>query len=194
MKTQNKFTVQKLAVVGLMAARVYVATNFRIDIPTPMGKTMLHLGNVMCILSGLLFGGPVGGLAAGIGSAFFDLLDPTFAPGFMVTFVMKFCLGFTAGAIAHSKGHFGENKKLNLIGAISGAVLYVALYVTKTFVTSYFIVGEHLEAVMSVVLVKGSVSLVNGIIAVIVSIILATAIIPQLRSTQIFKKVAGQGQ
>ena len=75
MKTQNKFTVQKLAVVGLMAAMVYVATNFRIDIPTPMGKTMLHLGNVMCILSDLLFGGPVGGLAAGIGSAFFDLLD-----------------------------------------------------------------------------------------------------------------------
>lgn len=189
MNDKRKVNVQKLAVIGLMSAMVYVATNFRIDIPTPLGKTMLHFGNVMCILSGLLFGGPIGGLAAGIGSAFFDLLDPVFAPEFMITFAMKFFLGYTAGAIAHSNGAKGDNKKLNLIGAISGAVLYVTLYVSKTFITSYFIIGEHLEAVLSVVAVKGSVSLVNGIIAVIVSMILATAIIPQLKSTEIFKKI-----
>lgn len=189
MNSKNRANVQKLAVIGLMSAMVFVATNFRIDIPTPLGKTMIHFGNVMCILAGLLFGGPIGGLSAGIGSAFFDLLDPVFAPGFMITFVMKFFLGYTAGAIAHSKGAKGENKKLNLIGAISGALLYVVLYVSKTFITSYFIIGEHLGAVLSVVAVKGTVSLVNAIIAVVVSIVLATAIIPQLRSTTIFRKI-----
>lgn len=192
MKTEKNINVQKLAVIGLMSALVYVATNFRIDIPTPLGKTMLHFGNVMCLLAGLLFGGPIGGLAAGIGSAFFDLLDPVFAPGFMITFVMKFFLGFTAGTIAHSRGAKGENKRLNLIGAISGALLYVLLYVSKTFITSYFIIGEHLSAVLSVTILKGSVSLVNAIIAVVVSLVLATAIIPQLKSTQIFRKVSGQ--
>ena len=72
MNSNNKTNAQRLGVIGLMAAMVFVATNFRIDIPTPLGKTMIHFGNVMCILGGLLFGGPIGGLAAGIGSAFFD--------------------------------------------------------------------------------------------------------------------------
>ncbi len=191
METKKKFSVQKLAVIGLMAAMVYVATNFRIDIPTPLGKTMLHLGNVMCILGGLLFGGPIGGFAAGFGSAFYDLLDPAFAPQFMITFAMKFALGFTAGTIAHRNGAGGENKKQNLIAAVSGALLYVFLYIAKTFITSYFIIGEHLSAVLSVVAVKGSVSLVNGFIAVIVSLLLVSAIIPSLKAAGIYKRING---
>lgn len=191
MQEKKTFSVQKLAIIGLMAAIVYMATNFRIDIPTPLGKTMLHLGNVMCILGGLLFGGPIGGLAAGFGSAFYDLLDPVFAPQFMITFMMKFALGFTAGTIAHRNNARGENKKQNLTGAVCGAVLYVLLYVTKTFITSYFIIGEHLEAVMSVVFIKGGVSLVNGLIAVVVSMILVTAIIPSLKAAGIYKKIDG---
>lgn len=188
---KSKFSVQKLAIIGLMAAMVYVATNFRIDIPTPLGKTMLHLGNVLCILSGLLFGGPIGGLAAGFGSAFYDLLDPAFAPQFMITFLMKFALGYTAGTIAHRNGAKGENRKQNLIGAVSGAVLYVVLYITKTFITSYFIVGEHIEAVLSVVAVKGTVSLTNGIIAVIVSMVLVTAIVPSLKAAGVYRRIDG---
>lgn len=193
MNTRNS-TVQRLAVIGLMSAMVFVATNFRIDIPTPLGKTMLHFGNVLCILSGLLFGGPIGGLAAGIGSAFFDLLDPVFAPGFMITFAMKFALGFTAGYIAHFGGAQGKSHRRNLIAAISGALLYVVLYVGKTFVTSYFIVGEHLEAVLSVVAVKGMVSLTNAIIAVVVSVALASAILPRLRSVSVFQKITAAKQ
>lgn len=189
MNRKSNITTQKLAVIGLMAAMVFVATNFRIDIPTPLGKTMIHFGNVMCILGGLLFGGPIGGLAAGIGSAFFDLLDPVFAPEFMITFVMKFVLGFTAGAISHGKGAKGENKRLNLVAAISAAVLYVILYMGKTFVVNYLIIGEHLGAVLSVVAIKGTVSFVNAIIAVVVSFTLATAIIPRLRTTTMFRKI-----
>lgn len=51
----KKYSIYKMSVIGLMAAMVFVATNFRIEIPTPLGKTMLHFGNVMCILSGLVF-------------------------------------------------------------------------------------------------------------------------------------------
>lgn len=187
----NKFSVQKLAIVGLMAAMVYVATNFRIDIPTPLGKTMIHFGNVMCILAGLLFGGPIGGLAAGIGSAFFDLLDPAFAPEFMITFINKAALGFTAGYLAHRNGAKGSNQKQNLVAAISGAVVYVILYTAKTFISNYFIIGEKLQAVLSVVAVKSSVSLINGLIAVVVSMILATAIMPSLKAAGIYRKLDG---
>lgn len=185
----KNFSVKKLAVIGLMAAMVFVATNFRIDIPTPLGKTMIHFGNVMCILAGLLFGGVVGGLAAGIGSAFFDLLDPTFAPEFMITFFMKFALGFVAGTISHWNEKNGENHKTNIIATISGAITYVILYVCKTFITNYIIIGEHLEAVLGVVVLKGTVSLVNAIIAVAVSLILATAIKPRLVKSGVFKNI-----
>ncbi len=80
MSNKTKFSTLKLTIIGLMAAMVFVATNFRIEIPTPLGPTMLHLGNVMCVLSGLLFGPITGGLSAGFGSAMFDLFNPTYAP------------------------------------------------------------------------------------------------------------------
>lgn len=191
MQEKKYFSVQKLAVIGLMSAIVFVATNIKIEIPTPLGKTMLHFGNVMCILGGLLFGGPIGGLAAGFGSAFFDLLDPVFAPEFPITFIMKFAMGYTAGAIAHRSGAKGEHKKLNLFAAMSGASLYVLLYMTKTFIKSYFFIGDHLNAVLSVVALKGLVSLGNAVIAVIVSMLLATAIAPSLRAAGIYKRLDG---
>lgn len=187
--SSKKITVQKLVVIGVMAAMVYVATNFRIDIPTPLGKTMLHLGNVMCILSGLLFGGFIGGLSAGIGSAFFDLLDPTFAPEFMITFAMKFVLGYVSGKIAYSKLGNGNSQKQNIIAAICGAFSYVILYILKTFVTNLIVLGNKLEAVIPVVITKGTVSTVNAIIAIIVSVIIATAIKPRLQKSGIYKNL-----
>jgi len=44
---KGKFSIYKLSVIGLMSAMVFIATNLRIEIPTPLGKTMLHLGNVV---------------------------------------------------------------------------------------------------------------------------------------------------
>ena len=51
---QNDRTIKNIVVVGLMAAVVFIFTYMHIDIPTPLGKTMLHLGNVMCLLAALL--------------------------------------------------------------------------------------------------------------------------------------------
>ena len=72
---KKKFTTQDMVIVGLMAAVVYAATIVRVEIPTPMGKTMLHFATVACLLSGLLFGPVRGGLAGGIGSFFFDIFN-----------------------------------------------------------------------------------------------------------------------
>lgn len=189
MEKNNKFSIQRIAIIGLMSAMVFVATNFRIDIPTPLGKTMIHLGNVMCLLSGLLFGGINGGLAAGIGSAMFDLFDPTFAPEAWITFIMKFVMGYLAGKIAYSKGLKGEDKKVNTIAAIVGAGCYVILYTLKTFVVNYLIIGTELSAVLAVVVTKSSISAVNAIIAVICSLALSAMIRPALRSAGVFKKL-----
>lgn len=185
----KKFTIYQLAVVGLMAAMVFIATNFKIDIPTPLGKTMLHLGNVMCLLSGLLFGGTIGGLAAGFGSAIFDLFDPTFAPEFWITFILKFAMGFTAGKISHMGNFDGNNKKINILAAITGAALYVILYISKTIILQYFILKSNWEAVMAVAGTKFVVSSANAIIAVIASLAILISIKPALKSAGIFEKM-----
>ena len=98
----KKNKVRELAFIGVMAALVFVTTNFlSIKIPVGAGMTQIHMGNVMCILSGLLFGPVAGGLASGIGSMFVDLLNPAWAPEFWITFIMKFVMGFVAGLISH---------------------------------------------------------------------------------------------
>ncbi|MDW5298568.1 MAG: ECF transporter S component [Sedimentibacter sp.] len=185
----KKYSIYKIAVIGLMAAMVFIATNFRIEIPTPLGKTMLHLGNVMCILSGLLFGGTIGGLAAGFGSAIFDLFDPAFAPEFWITFIMKFAMGFIAGKISHMKGYNGENRKVNIIAAIIGAATYVVLYISKTIILQYVVLNSNWEAVIAVAGTKFIVSSVNAVIAVIASLALSLTIRPALKSAGVFNKI-----
>jgi uncharacterized membrane protein len=188
-ENSKKYSVYKMAVVGLMAAMVFVATNFRIEIPTPLGKTMLHLGNVMCILSGLLFGGTVGGLAAGFGSAIFDLFDPAFAPEFWITFIMKFAMGYVAGKISHMGNFNGENKKINIVAAVVGAALYVVLYISKTIILQYVVLQSTWEAVAAVAGTKLIVSSTNAVIAVIASIALSITIRPALKSAGVFEKL-----
>ncbi len=190
MVTKNKkFSIYQLAVIGLMSAMVFIATNFRIEIPTPLGKTMLHLGNVMCLLSGLLFGGTIGGLAAGFGSAIFDLFDPAFAPEFWITFIMKFAMGFIAGKISHMNNFEGNNKKINIVAAITGAAVYVALYISKTIILQYFILESNWQAVLAVAGTKFIVSSVNAIVAVIASLALLAAVKPALKAAGIFDKI-----
>lgn len=187
---RKKYSIYKMSVIGLMAAMVFVLTNIRIEIPTPLGKTMLHFGNVMCILSGLLFGSRIGGLSAGFGSAIFDLFDPAFAPEFWLTFIMKFVMGYLTGKISHLNGADGENKKLNIAGAVVGAIAYVILYISKTIILQYFILKSTREAVIAVAGTKFIVSSVNALLAVIASVVLETTLRPALKSAGVFEKVS----
>ena len=62
----KKMTVKDITRIGIMAAAVYVASAFlQIPIPTAIGSTRLHMGNVMCLLSGMLLGAVPGGLEIG---------------------------------------------------------------------------------------------------------------------------------
>ena len=67
MEKKTFFTVRNLALIGVLAAIVFVLTKFiSIPIPRPLGKTALSVFNAMFVLSDLLFGPAVGGLAARI--------------------------------------------------------------------------------------------------------------------------------
>ena len=182
----EKFSVQDLAKIGVLAAVIFVTTKFiSIPIPTPLGKTAIHFGNVMCILGGLLFGALPGGLAAGIGSCIVDLMDPAWAPEFWITFINKFIMAFVAGLIMY----LGKpSRAKTIIAAVAGAISYVAAYLAKTLIMQYYILGNPWETVQGVLITKGTVSLANALIAMVVSVILYSLLVPALKKAGLFQK------
>lgn len=97
----KKITVRDMSMVGLMAAMVFASTMFLSikGIPTPTGPVMLKTANAICLLGGLLFGGWRGGLAAGFGSAIFDLMSE-YAAEAPITLLRFFLFAFVCGVIA----------------------------------------------------------------------------------------------
>lgn len=184
---KKHFSVYDMVAVGLMAALVFVFTYLHIDIPTPLTNTMLHLGNVMCLLSALLFGSARGGLAAGLGSMIYDMMDPRYLPTCWLTFLMKFAMGWVCGKLCGGS----KNVLRQTLSAAAGSATYVLLYVGKTFVMNYWVEGYELETVLATVATKGTASAVNGIIAVVGAVLLARAIRPALEKAGIFKQQRG---
>lgn len=173
----KKITVREIALIGIMAAAVYVASAFlQIPIPTAIGSTRLHMGNVMCLLSGMLLGATPGGLAAGAGSMLFDLTNPAYITSAPFTFAFKFLMAWLCGKII-SKRKAGRKIRFTG-GAAAGAFLYVLLYISKTFIENRFILGLPLEAVMLTAAQKSAVSSANAFIAVIVAVPLGLALRP----------------
>lgn len=177
----KKLTTKKLVYVALFTALVYIFSRFfQIPIATPFGQTRFHLGNVFCLLAGLLMGPGFGGLAAGLGSALFDLFDPVYFTSAPITFITKFALAFVAGLIYKKRASLIDKKKL-VVASICGQLTYVFLYLLKSFITNKFIMGFTNEAVMAELLPKAGVSLVNALISVIIASIIA---IPLLKSVK----------
>lgn len=126
----HKITLYDIVSTGLMAAVVFVVTMFlSIRIPTPTGTTMIKLANAFVLLCGLLLGPVRGGLAAGLGSMFFDLMTPEYVPEAWITFIRFFLMAWLCGVIAHWAGarakRFGRNTAAALIGAVFSTVFYM---------------------------------------------------------------------
>ena len=182
----KKFSIRQVAFIGIMAALVYVTSAYlQINIPTAIGSTRLHMGNVMCLLSGLLLGPLQGGLAAGIGSMFFDLTNPLYIASAPFTFAFKFLMAWICGCIAHKCGK--EVLWKTILGAAIGAIAYVILYLSKSFIEDHFVLGLPLDAVILTVTQKGLVSTVNGIIAAVVSVPLYLTLRPLLQKANLMK-------
>lgn len=178
---KKNISINEICLVGLMAAAVYVASAFiQIPIPTAIDNTRIHMGNVMCLLSGLLLGPVWGGMAAGIGSMFFDLTNPAYVTSAPFTFVFKFLMAWICGMIALGKDRQGINFRRSLIGGIVGNGTYVVLYLGKGFIENYFFLHMPVEGVVASTIQKGIVSSANAVIAVAVAVPLAMAMKPAI--------------
>lgn len=180
---KKKITLMELSLISVMTAAVYVASAFlQIPVPTPIGSTRLHMGNVMCLLSGMLLGSWQGGLAAGLGSMLFDLTSPAYISSAPFTFLFKFLMAWLCGKITAGRG----GRKLRfLLGAVNGSVLYIVLYLSKSFITYRFALCLPLQAVLLTVSQKAIVSGTNAVAAILVSVPLGLALSPAVRKLRL---------
>ena len=174
-KKMNAYTI---AFIGVMAAIIYVVTMFRF----PLFGSKVHFANAMCLLGGMLFGPLYGGLAAGIGSALYDLtLYNEGIVNLLITFVSKFTMAWVCGCIVWHRGERDENIARSIIAAVAGALTYVALYMLKTFIFQRFVYAYPMEAVWATMLSKFIPSIINAAVAVVAAPILFKAVMPALR-------------
>ena len=175
-----------MAAIGVLSAMVFAA-NF---LSIPIGDiTRIHFGNVFCVLSGLLLGPVSGGLCSGFGGFFYDLFNPLYAAEAPITFILKFVLGFVSGFVAYGFGHKGESKLFNTIGAVAGSLSYVVVYLLKNFINEYYLLRNPIETVITKLAIKGGSSVVNGITAVIVALIMLPAFKKAMQASGISEKL-----
>ena len=185
---KKQSTVLQISITGLMAALVFVSSMFQIPIPLPVGPdTRLHLGNVFCLLAGFLLGPVRGGLAAGIGSFFFDVLNPAYLASAPFTFLFKFLMAFACGKVAGIRQRQGENIPFLFLAAAAGSLTYIVLYLAKGFVEN-MLLGMEFAPAMAIVWTKFVVSGSNAVIAVVASVPLCIAIRKSLSRSHLLQK------
>jgi len=112
-----------------MAVLTAVVTSaFRFPVPETNGY--INLGDTMVMLSGVLFGPLVGGIAGGVGSALADL--PGYAGWAPFTLLIKGAEGFVAGLFARRGGWLWT-----LVGCLVGGAVMVLGY----FAVEYALYG-----------------------------------------------------
>lgn len=173
---KQTISTRRIVLAALMAALTVVGSAIRITIPVDIGgTTAFHLGNIMCALSGLLLGPGLGGLAAGLGSAIYDMTNPAYISEAWLTFLMKGAYGLMAGLVAWVGG-----KKWGYIKAVlasfSGALAYALLYLGKTYYKAKFLQGVTHAAALVATAGKLPATVFNAAVAVIFAPILGIAI------------------
>lgn len=170
------FTTRKIVFAAMMAALTAAGSALRITMPLSIaGTTSFHLGNIMCALSGILLGPGLGGLAAGMGSAMYDMFNPAYIDEAWLTFLMKGAYGLAAGLVMGiRKKNYGFK---TVAAAASGALTYAVLYLAKTYFYSGLLMkGLTPHAALLTVISKLPATTFNAVVAIIFAPILASAI------------------
>lgn len=183
---KQKLSTRKIVFASLMAALTTVGSGIRIVIPISIaGTTAFHLGNIFCALSGILLGPWVGGLAAGLGSAIYDMFNPAYIDEAWITFITKAAYGIAAGTVSHLGSKDCSYAKATA-ATVAGAVVYALLYLSKSFFYGGMLKqGLTAAAAWIVVIEKLPATIFNAAVAIIFAPILATAIRTALKKNHL---------
>ena len=140
MNKKTSLSTRKIVFTALMAAITVAGSAIRITLPIDIaGTTSFHLGNIMCALSGILLGPWLGGLAAGLGSALYDMMNPLYISEAWITFLTKAAYGLVPGLIAWTGKKWGYGKAT--FAAAGGAITYAVLYLAKSYFYSGLLIS-----------------------------------------------------
>ncbi|MBU5250374.1 ECF transporter S component [Lysinibacillus capsici] len=171
--TKSRTKTFDLVITAILAALVFVATMF-INLKLPIGQGgLIHLGTSMLFISAILFGPKKGALAGAIGMGLFDIVGGwlIWAP---TTIISRALQGFIVGKIAWSKGHKGDNLRLNILGAVVSMPVMIAVYY----------VGQ---AIMFNSWIAPLASIPGDVIQNIVGLVIAIPVCVVLKKTPYFK-------
>ena len=173
---KQKLSTKRIVLAALMAALTVVGSALRIKLPSPiLGTNAFHLGNIFCALSGILLGPGLGGVAAGLGRAIYDMFDPMYIAECWLTFLMKGTYGLVTGLIVwNGKKTFSYAKAT--IATTAGAVTYAALYLAKNYFKGIWVKGLVPMASAIALIDKVPSTIFNAIVAILFAPMLANAI------------------
>lgn len=155
-----------LVITALLAALVFVSTSF-LNIKLPIGEGgLIHLGTVMLFIASILFGPKKGAFAGAVGMGIFDLIGP-WAAWTPITVVARALQGYVVGKIAWSKGHNGDNVKLNVVATIASMPVMIGAY----YIGQGIMFGNWIAPVASI---PGD--LIQNVVGVVIAIPLTTAL------------------
>ncbi|MBP1888815.1 putative membrane protein [Clostridium moniliforme] len=118
----KKMGTNKLVMMAMFAALIFLGTYIHIEIPIGGGVSMIHLGTTVIFIVAVLIGEKAA-LPAAIGSALMDALTPAFALWVIPTFIIKGATGYVAGKVAFMNGKEGKSTIQNIIGFILGGIV-----------------------------------------------------------------------
>ena len=193
MRKEQRLIV-KICAVAMMAAIVFVGNYLRVKIPVSLGgTTSFTLANILCALAGLLLGPWWGGLAAGLGSAIYDMLDPEYIVEAPITFLTKGMYGLVAGLVLyHVFKNSREKYGPQAAATACSAVAYLLVYSVKNFFYNAMFLEGLTEPIQCWIVVASKLpaSVFNGVVAVVFAPILGVALMKAMRAAHLDRMIA----
>ena len=187
---KKTITTKKIVITAMLAALTVAGSAIRITMPIDIaGTTSFHLGNIICALAGLLLGPWYGGLAAGIGSAIYDCLNPLYISECWITFLTKGAYALVAGLLFWNVFKANASEKVSYgkaaVSSAAGAVTYAVLYLLKSYLKGIWVNGLAHDAAMVTLGAKLPATIFNGVVAIIFAPILYVAIKAALKKNHL---------
>ena len=116
-----------LSMIGIFGAFTCVVTMV-IAFPIPATNGFINIGDAVVMITGLMFGPIIGGIAGGIGSSLADLFLG-YPQYILATLVIKGLEGFFVGLIANPKKNYKWNYRDFIAVIVGGFTMVVGYFV-----------------------------------------------------------------
>lgn len=169
-----------LSLVGIFSGLICILTMI-ISIPIPATQGFINIGDAGVMITGLLFGPIIGGIAGGVGSSLADVFlgYTIYAPA---TLLIKGLEGFVVGLIANPKKQNSRINHRDIISVITGGLLMTYGY----FLYEIFLFG--IPGAVYELLLNGVIQFgLGGLIAILFIISIRKTLI--LNFPQVFDKL-----